>query len=94
MKLILKIWKVIAGLLVVGFALLATLMWRFDQPPFDLAKLGDLRVGMTPEQVREVLGPPTSIFDDGWSYSGFLSWPIVYVYFDESGVLVSHRYDY
>lgn len=90
----LKIWQVIAGLLLAGCALLATLIWRFDQPPFDLAKLGDLRMGMTPEQVREVLGPPTSIYADSWAYSGFLSWPIVYVYFDDSGVLVSHRYDY
>jgi hypothetical protein len=95
MKPFLKRCLVITGCLITGCVVLLTvLVWRFDQPPFDLAILGDLRMGMTPEQVRQVLGSPSSTNDRSWAYSGWMSWPIVYIDFDESGQFSGHRYDH
>jgi hypothetical protein len=72
---------------------IALVMWRFDRPPFDLSKLDQLNPGMSPDAVRQVLGEPSSKHERCWEYSGWLSWPIVYIEFDESGALKSHRYD-
>jgi len=69
-------------------------LWNFDRPPFALSKLDGLTQGMTQDQVREVLGAPSSVYEDSWAYSRTGAWPIVYVYFDEAGKLVRHRYDY
>jgi len=81
-------------LMVVCVVLVLALASRFDKPPFDLARLNDLRTGMTVEQVRDVLGSPSSTYDQSWAYSGWMSWPVVYIYFDESGHFSSHRYDH
>jgi hypothetical protein len=78
------------------------LVWQFEQPPFPLTRLKRLHAGMTTNDVRQVLGAPTSseirTDDSGrpcteWAYSQSMSWPIVYVYFKPEGTFESHRYD-
>ncbi|MFT4514602.1 MAG: hypothetical protein ACI89X_000696 [Planctomycetota bacterium] len=89
-----KLLICVGCLLVLGAASLIVAVWRFDQPPFDMARLEHLVPGMTPEQVRHVIGEPSSNYDRSWAYSGWWSWSIVYVAFDESGQYLSHRYDF
>lgn len=93
-QLLMRLLAIVACLMAGCVVLFLVLLWRFDRPPFDLARLDDLRTGMTPEQVRDVLGSPSGTHDRSWSYSGWLSWPIVYIYFDESGRFSRHEYDY
>lgn len=84
-----------AGLLLLLGALGGTwLIWNFNRPPFDLARLQQLRPGMSQADVRRLLGPPRSDFGDHWAYSRFLAWPIVYVRFDERGRFAESEYDY
>ena len=78
-------------LVVVGFA---WLMWNFNRPPFDLARLKELQPGMSQHEVRQILGAPKSEFGGTWAYSRFMAWPIVYVRFDESGRFTESEYDY
>lgn len=77
--------------LVVGFT---SLVWQFNRPPFDLEKLQWLKVGMSQQQVREVLGTPRSDSGESWAYSRFMAWPTVKVRFDESRRLKDWDYDY
>ena len=93
-RFLMRLLAIVGCLMAVCAVLFMALAWRFDQPPFDLARLNDLQTGMTPEQVRDVLGSPSSTHDRSWAYSGWMSWPIVYINFDESGRFSSHRYDY
>jgi hypothetical protein len=86
--------RVTAILAAIAIACLAFVVWQFNQPPFDLARLDHLRPGMTQHHVRQLLGSPSSVYEDSWAYSAFMAWPIVYVYFDDSGAYVSHRYDH
>jgi hypothetical protein len=73
---------------------LGWLMWNFNRPPFDLQRLEQLRVGMSQEETRQILGPPTSGDSNSWAYSRPMAWPIVYVRFDESGGFQESEYDY
>lgn len=75
-------------------ACLVFLVWRFNQTPFDLAMLDKLVPGMTQDQVRQQLGRPSSVFKASWAYSAFMAWPIVYIYFDDSGNYERHEYDH
>jgi hypothetical protein len=79
--------------LAIAVAYGAFLIWRFDQPPFDLAKLEQLTPGMTQDQVRGILGAPSRQRADSWSYSAFLAWPLVEISFDASGHYVRYRHD-
>jgi hypothetical protein len=83
--------KVFAVLL---FVCLGWLMWNVNQPPFSLAKLKQLRPGMSQAEVRQILGSPESDFGDHWAYSRFMAWPIVYVRFDENKLFKESEYDY
>ena len=78
------------------------LVWQFERPPFALSRLERLRPSMTTNEVRQILGTPTSAWlrtDEAgqlcseWAYSRSMSWPIVYVYFKPDGTFQSHRYD-
>jgi hypothetical protein len=80
----------IAGL---GIALLTGILWQFDRPPFDLAKLQSLETGMSQAQVVEILGPPRKIYGERWSYARSLSWPVVQIHFDGAGKLIRYEYD-
>ena len=93
-RIISRVLVVAATSIALGTLGLGILGWQFDRPPFELTKLDGLVPGMSQDQVRDVLGPPSSVFHDSWAYSRMLSWPIVYVYFDESGRYASHRYDF
>jgi hypothetical protein len=77
-------------------------VWQFERPPFALSRLERLQTGMTTNDVRRILGAPTSAWlrtnEAGqacfeWAYSRRMSWPIVYVYFKADGTLERHRYD-
>jgi len=90
-----------------SLGLMATLgvglfVWQFERPPFALSRLDRLHSGMSTNDVKSVLGTPTSFWvrtnNSGqayseWAYSRSMSWPIVYVYFKPDGTFESHRYD-
>jgi hypothetical protein len=76
--------------------------WQIERPPIELSGLEQLHGGMTTNDVRRLLGAPSSAWtrtnDSGqaspeWAYSRRMSWPIVYVYFKPDGTFASHRYD-
>ena len=73
---------------------IGALVWQFNRPPFDLARLQRLRQGMTQAQVRDVLGKPGTTDATSWHYSRPMAWPIVHVNFDAEGRLASYEYDY
>lgn len=84
--------------LVVGAVLMwaiatAWLVWTFQRPPVDLQLLERLQPGMSAHEVHQILGAPRSKHDAHWVYSRSLSWPIVYVYFDEQQRFRRSRYD-
>lgn len=83
----------LAGAVVVWFAALAWLLWTLQRPPLDLALLDRLQPGMTSHEVHSILGAPKSKHAAEWVYARSLSWPIVYVYFDEDQRFSRHRYD-
>lgn len=78
-------------LVVVGFAFM---LFQFNRPPFDLALLDRLRVGMTQDQVRSILGKAQLEEDGSWHYHRMMAWPIVHVYFDTDDKFKSCSYDY
>lgn len=84
--------QVVGALLVVVVFGVSLMIWQFNRPPFDLAKLQRLQKGMAQEQVREILGEPRGTNLTGWHYSRAMSWPIVHLHFDANGKLESHDY--
>ena len=82
------------GLLVVLVLAFSYLLWNVNQPPFRLEKLQLLQKGMSKQQVKQILGEPSDDFNDHWAYSRPLSWPIVYIYYDERGLFKESVYDY
>lgn len=52
--------------------------------PVSARSLAQVRPGMTPSQVQEILGPPTSRFECVWKYH-WGTWTSVDVYFDAHG---------
>ena len=86
-----------------GVILLALVFASFNSPPVSLAKLERLHTKMSTNEVRQLLGRPSSIYAEAnpggptsakWAYSSLLSWPIVYVYFNENGNYERHVYDH
>jgi hypothetical protein len=82
--------------------LIVTVVWSFDRPPLPLSRLERLHTTMTTNEVRHVLGVPSSSWirtnEAGftfceWAYSRAHSWPIVYVYFKPDGTFDGYRYD-
>jgi hypothetical protein len=86
--------KAIGLILLLSVMVIAWAIWNFNQPPFDLARLQQLRPGMSQQEVRQILGPPKSDFGDHWAYSRSMAWPIVYVRFDQSNRFTTSEYDY
>ena len=70
------------------------LAWNFNRPPFDLARLDGLSPGISQAQVRDLLGNPRAVSENSWVYARWLAWPMVHVYFDESGAYARHHDDY
>ena len=98
-----RIGLAFGGLVLIVMLAFGYLLASFNSPPFPLDRLDDLTTEMTTEEVRSVLGAPSSSWirtaEEGgeyeeWAYSRRFSWPIVYVYFDRDGRFESHRYDY
>lgn len=86
--------KALGLIILLSVLVIAWAIWNFDQPPFDLARLQQLRPGMSQQEVRQILGAPKSDYGDHWAYSRSMAWPIVYVYFDQSNRFVKSEYDY
>jgi hypothetical protein len=72
------------------------LVWIFDRPPVDMAKLLAIKKGATQREVETVLGKPTKMYETNrkWAYSRPLGWSIVYVWFDDKGGFERFVYDY
>lgn len=89
------------GKLILVGATTAVLLFIFamatiSMPPFDLDKLEQLKPGMTKDEVKVVLGHPSSDEQDNgahWVYDGW-GWPMVHIYFDVNERFESSEYDY
>ena len=80
--------KRLAPTLVAVFAigLLAALSFRAFSNPVPMERLHSLRKGMTRDEVRTVLGPPTKIYDSGqWTYQRQLVFGFVNIHWQEDG---------
>ncbi|MCA9283604.1 MAG: outer membrane protein assembly factor BamE [Phycisphaerales bacterium] len=82
-------------LFLLGVLVAALATWQFNRPPFDPGLLERLEIGMSPEQVRQILGEPRALGPDNrhWRYTAFMAWPIVHVDFDETGFVSGWDYD-
>lgn len=89
-----RVLRIVAALLVLAVLGCAWVLWNFDRPPFDLAKLERLSPGMSKSDVREVLGRPRHVGEASWVYIRLGSWPLVQVYFDASGRFVRSEFDF
>ena len=96
------VFTIVGTLLVLGVIGFGLLMWNFERPPFSLSRLQQLHPAMSTNDVKRVLGTPTSAWirtnQAGeafceWAYSRRMSWPIVYIYFNPDGTFARHRYD-
>lgn len=88
-----KVATAAGACVVLGGLTFGGLMWQFERPPFDLAKLGRLDTGMSRAQVEAILGPPKTIHKGQWTYARSFSWPIVQIRFGPSGELAHIEYD-
>jgi hypothetical protein len=86
--------RALGVLILVGVLGFAWLLWTFNRPPFDLGLLAQLRPGMSPEDVRQVLGAPSSVASASWVYSRSMAWPMVHIRFDHDGRFKEAEYDY
>ena len=93
---------IFGGLVLLAVLGIAFRVWQFDRPPFALSRLEQLHSRMSTNDVRRILGVPTSAWtrtnDSGhaspeWAYSRPGSWSIVYVYFKSDGTFERHVYD-
>jgi hypothetical protein len=55
-----KVLKILGVLLLLAILGFGWLLWNFNRPPFDLARLQQLRPGMSQTEVRGILGVPKS----------------------------------
>jgi hypothetical protein len=94
MKSIWLLMKALGVVFLFGVLAVAWAMWNINRPPFDLARLQQLRPGMSQQEVRKILGAPKSDYGDHWAYARFMAWPIVYIRFDESNRFRASEYDY
>ena len=78
--------------LLLGILLLTFVVWFVWQPAVSFSKLNQLTVGMTTNQVQQIIGKP--LLDDRnsggkrgkleflWYYENPIHWRVVYIYFD------------
>ena len=80
---------------------------RAFQPPLSLAKLESVKPGMSPSQVREILGTPTREYPSQsyevkgvnyqtgaqWTYQRFLTFGCFNVLFDTNGTVAYGHYE-
>jgi hypothetical protein len=73
--------------LVVAIALasIAALLFRAFSHPVPVERLNRLRMGMTQDEVRTALGPPTKIYDGQWTYERPLVCGFVNIHWREDG---------
>ena len=72
-------------------------IWVMNAPAVPAWKMARLQVGMSKDQVRQLLGEPgrRDLQDDGsetWTYSR-MTWAILYVDFDPQGKLAGFVHD-
>lgn len=78
------------GLVAVAGALL---FFGFDafQPPVPLSKVESIKEGMTPGEVRAILGEPTKIYASGqWTYTHPRRFGYVNVWWKDDKALLAH----
>jgi outer membrane protein assembly factor BamE (lipoprotein component of BamABCDE complex) len=90
------ITKVVLGTLAAIAVASLFLILNLNAWPVPLQQLDKVGKGMNAEQVKGLLGDPTEISpgNSKWTYSRFLSWPIVRIEFDKSGLVSSIEKDY
>jgi hypothetical protein len=67
-------------------------MWVFSDP-FPQDRLEELKVGMTREQVKKVIGNPTRNSGGLLTYSRFMKIGSVDIFFDENDRYTGYRYE-
>ena len=73
--------------------LVAFACWNFDQPPRAYHLVDSLQVGMSKQEVQQILGSPDGDFGHSFAYQSSWGWGIFYVYFDKNGKLKEYNYD-
>ena len=82
------------NLLLILIAGLTALIFRSFQQPVSRDKLDRLKLGMTKEEVRQILGPATKEYPSGqWTYSRPLVFGFVNLHWDTDGKYPG-RYNY
>jgi outer membrane protein assembly factor BamE (lipoprotein component of BamABCDE complex) len=66
--------------------------WALQMPAVAPEKMAELQVGMTPDQVRKLLGEPTRDRGKVWQYSR-MTWAILVVRFGPDGRVVHFEHD-
>jgi len=85
--------RIVITILVVALGFVALAIRAFQQP-VPRQKLDSLKLGMSKEEVRTVLGPPTKEYGHGqWTYSRPLVFGFVNLHWDEEGNYPGH-YNY
>ena len=63
----------------------AALCFRAFSVPVPMERLNSLRRGMTQDEVRSALGPPTRIYDGQWTYQRPLVFGFVNIHWQPDG---------
>ncbi len=61
--------------------------------PVSIIKLSELRPGMDKTEVQTVIGIPSNQYQQTWTYSHSLLWPIVYIRFDANQQFMHYEID-
>jgi hypothetical protein len=67
--------------------------WAMEMPAVPASKLAQLRVGMSQEEVRQLLGSPSYDKGSQWIYRR-ITWAHLNVFFDASGQVRDFEHDF
>jgi hypothetical protein len=94
-----KQWIIIvAGFMTLGVVGRELLRWDENRMPVPASRLGRLRDGMDTNEVRQIIGPPSSFssvtnasgdFEERWLYLRWLGGPFVVVQFRPNGTVTN-----
>jgi hypothetical protein len=90
--------RLLRALLIAVLAILGivALVVYLESPPIPLTTLDGIPKGATKAQVKQLIGEPDKIQNEGavWVYkTSFISWPTVYVIFGQDDLYEEYVYD-
>lgn len=73
------------AVVLVILGLIVTLCLRAFSDPVPIARLQKLQKGMTQDEVRSVLGPPSAVYEGQWTYQRQLVFGFVNIHWAADG---------